>query len=191
MIKMLRSLIFRLGLPLVFLTQIETVNAAAYGQFSSLTTQVPTSSKTNIVKMDQTDEILNLDISPKKDQIIIKEDGIYQIIASGQVGATSSDGAGYMDIWFIKNGKAITNSGCRMTISDASQTGVLISQTSLSLKAGDTISTGYSASAASLGFIFLQPDNEPAIPSYLCSITKISDLSPSTLPSIPKTSTKK
>ena len=192
---MLRTLcrrIFYVGLPMVFLLQTEALTAAAaYGQLSSLVSQVPASAGTNYVKMDQTDEILNLALSPKKDQIIIKEDGVYLIIASGQVGAISSEASGYMDIWFVKNGKPVPNSGCRMTISDATQTAVLISQISLTLKAGDAIAAGYSTNTASLGFIFIQPDNEPAIPSYLCSIIKISESAPSAAPTVSKPSAKK
>ncbi len=173
--NILRSHIFRIVLPIVFLFKLEALNATSYGQLSSLTTQAPTSAGTNLVKMEMIDEILNLEVGPKKDKVIIKEDGVYLIIASGQVGAITSEASGYMDLWFIKNGKSIPNSGCRMSISDSTQIGVVVSQAALTLKAGDTISAGYSSSGPSLGFIFIQPDNEPAITSFLFSIIKISE----------------
>jgi hypothetical protein len=154
---------------LLLITQ--SLMASPAGQLSSLTTQSPTSAGTNLVKMDIVDELVEMGISPDKTKIIIKEDGIYLFIASGQVGATASGASGYMDLWFIKNGKPVPNSNCRQMIPDSTWTGTVSTQVALTLKAGDTVSLGYSASAPSLGFIFTQPDNEPAIPSFLLAIT--------------------
>ncbi len=162
--------------PLLFLLfKAEALVATAYGQLSSLTTQMPTSAGANLVKMEVADELLNIDLSPQKTKLIIKEDGVYFIMASGQVGAVSSGASGYVDLWLVKNDKQVPNSNCRITINDSAETDVLISQAALTLKTGDTISSGFSSSGPSLGFIFTQPDNEPAIVSFLFSIFKLSD----------------
>jgi len=83
-------------------------------------------------------------------------------------------GDGYVDLWLIKNGKAVDNSNTRQTISKAS-TGVLVSQSIMKLKAKDTISVGFSASNPAMGLVAIPAANaEPAIPSIIFSIYKIS-----------------
>lgn len=147
---------------------------ATYAQLSSLITQTPRSGGTSVVRMDSLDALQNLGITPQqRDKVIIKEAGVYFVLASAQVGAVNPGAAGYMDIWFIKSGVAVPNSGCRMSVEESSFTSVLITQTVIQLEVGDTIATGYSASGPSLGFVYTKPDNEPAIPSFLFSIYKI------------------
>lgn len=167
--------IFHIGLPLIFLVKAEMAMATSYGSLSSIVTQTPSTPGTNLVIMDQADEMLNLELSPKKDKVIIKEDGVYLIIANGQIGSLSTGAIGYMDLWFLKNDKPIPNSGNRVSISDSTQVAMLVAQLAISLKAGDTISTGFSASGPSLGLIFIQPDNEPAMTSYDITVLKISE----------------
>ncbi len=106
----------------------------------------------------------------------MKQAGVYFISSSGQVGAVAPGGKGYVDMWFEKNGKPVANSTARMTLSSSTDTAPLTDEIVLTLEAGDTIATAYSASGPSLGFIFLQPDNEPACASFLLSIFMINNL---------------
>ncbi len=165
--NILRSHIFRIVLPVVFLFKLEALNATSYGQLSSLTTQAPTSAGTNLVKMEMIDEILNLEVGPKKDKVIIKEDGVYLIIASGQVGAITSEASGYMDLWFIKNGKSIPNSGCRMSISDSTQSGVVVSQAALTLKAEIRLVQATHLAAPHWDLSSFSPTMNPPLTSFL------------------------
>lgn len=153
--------------------QEKALAASAFGQFSSLVTQVPSASGASLVKMDSVENVQNLEISKNKDKIVIKEAGYYFVIATGQIGGVSVGAKGYMDIWFVKNDVAIPNSNNRMTITDYRTIGVLSSQFIIKLAPGDTFGTSYSASAPSLGFVFSQPDIEPAVSSFLLSIFKI------------------
>lgn len=146
---------------------------AASGQLTSLRTQLPAVAGSSLVRMDNTDYLENLELTSQKDKVIIKEDGIYYIQSAGQVGSISPGVIGYMDIWFEKNGAPIPNSNCRATVDPSTFTTVLISQTILKLSKGDMIGTRYAASGPSLGFIFMEPDNEPAIPSLIFSIFKV------------------
>jgi len=147
--------------------------APAYAQLSSLVTQLPAAKGTSTIKMDSVDEIKNMEVSPDKDKVIIKDTGVYFVLTAAQIGATSPGAKGWVDVWLIKNGAGIANSNTRMSIDQSTTTDVLVSQAVLSLKAGDTIATGYSASGPSLGILLTQPDNEPAIPSVIFSILKI------------------
>lgn len=153
-----------------------SVNAAtAYARLSSLTTQLPPATGYALVKMDSVDEIKNMELDPQRERLIATEPGLYFIIVSGQAGSISRDAKGYVDIWFEKNGKPVVNSTGRLTLS-SSETAPLTYQAVLSLQAGDTIATAYSASGPSLGFIFIQPANEPACASFFISIFKLDNL---------------
>ncbi len=146
---------------------------SAYGQFSSIVTQIPSASGASFVKMDSVDNLQNLEIASSKDKIIIKEEGTYFIIATGQIGGISAGAKGYIDIWFVKNDVPIPNSNNRMTITDYRTVGVLTTQFIIKLSPNDTIATRYFASAPSIGFVFSQPDREPIVSSFLLSIFKV------------------
>ncbi len=147
--------------------------APTYAQLSSLVTQVPPSGGFATVRLDKIDAMKNMELSENKEKLIIKEDGVYFFLAAGQMGSTSKAATGYIDFWFVRNGKQEANSGVRMTIDPSNTTGVLVSQTVLEMKAGDELSIGYSSSGPSMGFIFINPDNEPAIPSMIFTALKI------------------
>jgi hypothetical protein len=145
----------------------------AYAQLSTFTTQLPVSLGDSKVRLEVVDAIKNVELSSQKEEIIIKKDGVYFFLFSAQGGAITPGARGHVDVWLIKNNIALPNSGSRLTIENTSTTGSLISQYVLMLKNGDTISLGFSASGPGLGLIFIQPDNQPAIPSLCFSLFKI------------------
>lgn len=145
----------------------------AYAQLSSLKTQIPPSNKPAAIIMDSVDVLHNFDVSPKRDKLITKVGGVYFIIASGQCASMNKSDSGHMDLWFVKNSQPIPNSNCRMSVDNPISNSVLITQFLIELAPGDTIGTNFSANAPSLGFVFAQPDNEPANTSFLFSIFKI------------------
>lgn len=149
---------------------------AAYAQLSSLVTQVPESGRVSYAKTEVVNEILNMELDEKKEAIIIKEPGIYLLISSVQVGSANQDTIGYVDYWLVKNDKPVTNSNSRMTIDELNSTGVLTTQLVIMLQPGDRIKNAYAASGPAIGFVFFQPENEPAIPSLIVTVLKISDI---------------
>ena len=81
--------------------------AGAYLTMTSLTTLTPATSKGSAIKFDSIDAIKGFDVSPGKDKVIIKESGVYLIIVSAQVGASSSAASpGYVDVWFPQTGNS-------------------------------------------------------------------------------------
>lgn len=164
-----------ISIPLLCFATGLSAGEPAYFQAGSVKTQVPTNAGTSYIEMDLVDLSKNVELSPSKDKLIIKEKGVYFLVTSGQIGALTRGAAGYMDIWVVKNGKPFPNSTYRVGISPYFAIGLLTNQFVISLEAGDTIATGYSASAPSLGFIYIQPDNEPAIESFTISLFKITD----------------
>jgi hypothetical protein len=150
--------------------------AATYANLTSLTTITPTSSKGSLVKFDSVEAIKGFDLASAKNKLIVKQDGMYFIIISAQIGATSPEATGYVDVWLSKNGKPIPNSTGRTAILDSTATYTLVIQSILPLKNGDMIENYLSASGPSLGCIYMQPDNEPALSSYQLVIIKIDEL---------------
>ena len=149
------------------------LGAAVFGEFSSAMTQLPVSGSSALVKMDSMDAGSGLSLSPSKDGVMIKEDGIYNVMMIAETGAATRGAEGYMDAWLVRNGKAVPNSNNRIGISRFTQINLFTTRLMIALKAGDMLSAGYSASGPGLGFIYLHLDNEPAIPSFRFSIYKV------------------
>lgn len=147
--------------------------AVAYAQLSSLQHQIPPSSNSMPIIMEIVHEMKNFELGPKKDRLIVKEDGIYFFIASGQIGAVRPDATGNIDLWFVKNGIWIPDSACRESLDKGNSAGLAISQFVTHLFAGDTISTHFATSRASLGLVPIEPKDEPMIASFLFSIFKL------------------
>lgn len=158
---------------LLFSLMAIQLEAGSYAQLSSAVTQMPSKGGGSVMKMELVDAIENMDLSLEKDKVIVKEEGVYVIMIVGQVGATTPGAAGNVDIWISKNGAPLTNSGSRMTVEHSLWTGTIVSQTIAILKPGDTISTHFAATAPSLGVLFLQPPNEPAVASASFTMYKI------------------
>lgn len=155
------------------LTSVHINAETAYAQVSSIITQMPTSSGGSAVKMDQIDILKNIQLSDTKDKLICQLDGVYLVMALGQVGSTVPGSSGYMDCWFSKNNVSIDNSASRVAFDPAAPTTILSVQFIIKLSKGDTLATIFSASGPSIGFLYLKPDNEPAISSFELSMVKI------------------
>jgi len=163
-------------IPFCFcLSKMHDLEAAitAYAQLSSLTSQVPPTKGIALIRMETIDALFNLSLSANKQSLVIKEDGFYFVVANAQVGSIDETTTGYVDIWLVVNNKSVPNSNSRMTVDVPTSSGLLVTQSILALKAGDHFGIGYSASGPSLGIVFSQPPNEPAIPSMIFTMIKM------------------
>jgi hypothetical protein len=145
----------------------------AFGQFSSITSQVPPASGNALIQLDSLDTGVNITLSADKQSVVIKEEGYYFIMTNANVGSIDQTTTGYVDVWLVSNKKPLPNTGCRATIDKPETVSVVISQGIIHLKAGDRVGTGFAASGPSLGIIFTQPDNEPAISSLIFCVFKM------------------
>lgn len=145
----------------------------AYAQLSSLQNQIPSSSRSRPVQMEIVHEMKNFELGPKKDSLIVKEDGVYFFIASGQIGSEKNNATGNVDIWFVKNGIGIPDSTRRESLDKNNSAGLAISQFATHLSAGDTIATYFATSRPLLGLVAIEPEGEPKIASFLFSIFKL------------------
>lgn len=146
---------------------------AAYAQLSSFQNQVPTSSGPKPIVMEVVDVMQHFELGPTKDHLIVKEEGIYFFIASGQMGSLRKNVTGTLNLWFVKNGVGIPDSNCQESVDKTKSTSLVISQFATHLAAGDTIAAHFSANRPQLGLIYITPEGEPAIPSFLFSIFKM------------------
>ena len=170
-----------LGLTGGFSTNVGVSAAQAGGgvfaQLSSLETQLPNTTGPTAMRFDQIDGLSKMGFATgNPTDIVVQEDGAYLIVAAGQVGRSSGILDDYVDLWIRVNGADVANSNTRQTIPNAAFTAVLVSQGIAVLKAGDVIQVAFSVSATGqgLGMIATIPANEPAIPSLILSVLKLS-----------------
>ncbi len=171
----MRKWFISLGLFFCFLTTLP-LSAAAYAQLSSLQTQFPSATGKTLIKIENINEIQNIELASTKDKVVIKEKGVYLVIISAQVGTVDPDVRGFLDAWFVKNGKMVPDTTQRLSIDNPNQVNILMSQLVLTLVPGDTFGVGFSANTPSLGCIFQKPDNEPACASFVMTIFKLAEL---------------
>lgn len=151
-----------------------------YAQLSDNANQQPKTLEITKVRFNINDEISGIEHSEtdKPEDIKILTDGVYFIMAAGQIGRTSGSLLRFIDMWLAVNGKETLNSNVRGSVPSSlfvGDTYVLITQAALSLKAGDILNVMMSVSAVDngLGLIATKPEKEPLIPSIIFTMYKI------------------
>lgn len=175
--KLLRSVI-HFFIPVTALCLLSsTAFAAEYAQLSSLRSQIPSSIIPHVIFMEHTDGINNLEVKDSGTKVVVKNSGTYFIVVAAQIGSTKENvNRGGVDLWLVENDKPVANSNTRQSVQGEQPTAVLVSQSVMELKAGDTISAAYSVSDASekVGLIATPSiTGEPAIPSVIFTMFKL------------------
>jgi hypothetical protein len=148
-----------------------------FGQFSSSTTQRPTTlDPVKIIldtHQDTSGEELSIDFI--KGDITVKKSGIYLIIAGLQVNKLAGNKPRWIDFWIRINHIDVPNSNVRTVVKDPAQKEVIITQLVTTLNKGDMLSIMMSVEAADegLGIEAIHPINEPQIPSIILTILQI------------------
>ena len=144
--------------------------APVYLQASSTDDQFATDTKPKLITMNSDDAAKG--ITNKAGVVTVPEDGVYFVVAAGQIG-TKSGVKGTVRLWLRQNGKDVDNSNCEQSILDPAFTTVLVSQGIGEFKKGDTVQAVFSGSAPGLGIIVRKPAGEAVVPSIIFSIYKI------------------
>jgi len=151
-----------------------------YVQLSDFTNQQPTTTLPTAIKFNTNDYLSGVKHSPagENDKIIILENGIYFLIAGGQVGRESGMLLQFVDMWFRVNGKDIANTNTRASLPEGlsiEDTIVLITQMAMPLSKGDTAQVMFSVSDTNVGvgLVATKPIDEPLIPSCIFTMYKI------------------
>lgn len=154
-------------------------NSIVYAQLSDSTDQTPPTTDSAVVKFDTQDAINGIGHDLKKpEDLTILEDGVYFVLAAGQVGRKSGSLLRFIDLWLRVNGKDLPNTTVRASAPAslfAGDTFVLVTQAAVPLKKGDVLNVMQSVNAENegLGLIFSKPEKEPLIPSIIFTMYKI------------------
>ena len=132
-----------------------------------------------LIMLDQTDAARKVEnvtgtmsMAINKGSITIRQDGIYFLIAAGQVGSTDGKGTGSVRLWLRQNGLDVGKSNTEQTIT-SKYTTVLVSQGVGEAKQGDNLQLFQSARGTGVGLIATSPKGEPAVPSMIFSLVKV------------------
>ncbi len=149
----------------------------AFGQFSSLKTQRIRELKPVEVELDTAEDIAGgvQTIDFDKGDIIIKQSGTYLIIAAPQVGKYRGTKSRWLDFWLRVNNVDVANSNIRRVLTDSQEKDVICLNAVTSLNRGDTLNIMMAAESESegIGIEYIEPDQEPAIPSIIVTIVQL------------------
>jgi hypothetical protein len=147
--------------------------SGAYAQLTSLQNQIPTTFGPKPIMMEEENIMEQFELGATKDYLIVKEEGVYYFVASGQMGSLRKNVTGTLDLWFVKNGVGIPDSNCQESVDKTKSTSIVISQFVTRLAAGDTIAAHFSTSRPQLGLVSIAPEEEPVIPSFFFTVFKL------------------
>jgi hypothetical protein len=149
----------------------------AFGQFTSNKTQRITTLKPVEVLLDaQADAgggVHTIDFN--KGDIIIKQSGMYLIIAGPQLGKVRGATPRWIDLWLRVNNIDVPNSNIRAVIIDPQEKTVAIMNSVLPLNRGDTVNIVMAAETIEegMGLETIAPDGEPTIPSIIITVVQL------------------
>jgi hypothetical protein len=145
----------------------------AFGQFSSNKTQRP---NTQPVKLELNSvSFVHFGMDFNKADIVIKQPGIYLLIACPQIGKVSGTTPRWLDFWVRVNNIDVSNSNIRAVVSDPQEKTVVPLNVVLPLDSGDTVNIMLATETMDegLGVEAIAPIGEPTIPSIILTIVQL------------------
>ena len=149
----------------------------AFGQFSSNKTQrIPTLNPMEFLLDAQADAgggVHTIDFN--KGDIIIRQSGMYLIIAGPQLGKVRGATPRWIDLWLRVNNIDVPNSNIRAVLIDPQEKTVGIMNSVLPLNRGDTVNIVMAAETIEegMGLEAIAPDGEPTIPSIIVTVVQL------------------
>lgn len=149
----------------------------AFGQFSSNKTQRPNTLKPMEVELDAQEDVAGgvHTIDFNKGDIIIKQSGMYLVIAGPQLGKVRGTTPRWIDCWLRVNNIDIPNSNIRVVIMDPQEKTVVPMNVVLPLNRGDTLNVMMAVETIDegVGLEAIAPDGEPTIPSIIVTVVQL------------------
>jgi hypothetical protein len=145
----------------------------AFGQFSSNKTQRPNTSEPIKLELNWLTLVQMIDF--KKGDIVIKQRGIYLLIACPQIGKVSGTTPRWLDFWVRVNNIDVSNSNIRAVVTDPQEKTVVTLNVVLPLNSSDTLNIMMSTETIDegLGVETITPIGEPIIPSIIVTIVQL------------------
>ena len=146
----------------------------AFGQFSSNKTQRPITSEPVKLELNSV-SFVHFGIDFNKGDIVIKQRGIYLLIACPQIGKVSGNTPRWLDFWVRVNNIDVSNSNIRAVVTDPQEKTVVTLNVVLPLNSGDTLNIMVSTETMDegLGVETITPKGEPTIPSIIVTIVQL------------------
>lgn len=149
----------------------------SFGQFSSSRTQRLESLKPCEIELDSQEDVAGgvHTIDFEKGDVVIKQSGIYLIIACPQIGKVRGTIPRWLDFWVRLNNVDVPNSNIRTVVMDPQEKTVVPLNAVLPLNRGDTLNVMMAAETIGegLGIEAIQPDGEPTIPSIIVTFVQL------------------
>ncbi|HXX96681.1 MAG TPA: hypothetical protein VEL11_06145 [Candidatus Bathyarchaeia archaeon] len=140
----------------------------AFGQFSSNKTQRLNTSEPVKLELNSV-SFVHFRIDFNKGDIVIKQRGIYLLIACPQIGKVRGITPPWLDFWVRVNNIDVSNSNIRTVVTDAQEKTVVPLNVVLPLDNDDTLNIMMATETMDegLGLEAIAPIGEPTIPSIL------------------------
>lgn len=149
----------------------EKGDKSVYAQLSSQQNQI--TEDPSLVIFENVDSISGLKLETKN-KLVVKEDGLYFVSLAGTIGDKKFSRPGNVNLYLIKNNNIIQNTAVSKLVNEWHTKDQISAHAILSLKVGDIISIGFSASGPGIGLVSIaESPNNPAIPSVILSMFKI------------------
>jgi hypothetical protein len=149
----------------------------AFGQFSSNKTQRSNTLKPVEVVLDAQEDVAGgvHSIDFDKGDIVIKQSGMYLLIAGPQIGKVRGSTPRWIDFWVRVNNVDVPNSNIRAVIMDPQEKTVVPLNAVLALNRGDTLNIMMATEIIDegLGVEAIEPDGEPTIPSIIVTLVQL------------------
>jgi hypothetical protein len=145
----------------------------AFGQFSSNKTQRPNTREPVKLELNWLTLVQMIDF--KKGDIVIKQPGIYLLIACPQIGKVSGTTPRWLDFWVRVNNIDVSNSNIRAVVTDPQEKTVVTLNVVLPLNSSDILNIMMSTETMDegLGVETITPKGEPIIPSIIVTIVQL------------------
>lgn len=149
----------------------------SFGQFSSNKTQRPDTLKACEIVLDSQEDLAGgvHSIDFEKGDILIKQSGIYLIIACPQIGKVRGTIPRWIDFWVRLNNVDVQNSNIRTVVMDPQEKTVVPLNVVLPLNRGDSLNIMMAVETIGegLGIEAIQPDGEPSIPAVIVTFVQL------------------
>jgi len=149
----------------------------AFGQLASTKSQRLETLKPQEIELDIQEDVAGgvHTIDFEKGDIMVKQSGMYLIIAAPQVGKTKGTRNRWIDFWVRVNNVDVAYSNIRRVLTDSQEKDVIPLNMVTPLNRGDTLNIMMSAETENegIGIEAIEPDGEPAIPSIIVTIVQL------------------
>lgn len=149
----------------------------AFGQFASNKTQRPNTLKPYVIELDPLTELGEAirGVEFEKGNIVIKQSGIYLLLACPQISKTSGYIPRWIDFWVRINGRDVANSNLRCVLQMPDEKTVVMVNLVAPLNKRDVINIMMALETITdgLGVEAIQPKDEPTIPSLIVTLVQL------------------